>query len=752
MDQGFIEPAPQPVMPQQINVPGYYSQPTQLQPDQAVLTPTPQQSMGIRALNLITNQGQQAPSEVAGQAGIRGLIGASQLPVVKEGLELADLIEQHRQSELSKISDEPLVKGKYAGLFKDMNMRNISDMAGQYFDFPLAAGTIAGKVAPFHTKLGQFSNAPGFEKLPYSKGPDAIKQQLSSMARKGKLSQTEVNQVMSAIPEGTTLTPDDLRGYIDNHGVQVEVKRFGGDGGDAARALYEAEFPDKNWDNAGWTVQNSWRNEAQRNNPPNPTTYSDLTLPGGSNYREHVLTLPVKERPNSHFDERPNSHFDEWQKAELERAHKELNDFMVESGELPYDTPDFSDANVREEYTGVIEAGYWDDYAEQFPDVLDTPYQHPHWENIDNPAVHVRMDDRMIDGERTLFVTEVQSDMAAHNAGVVAAPKARKALQAFEAKLHGKYHVPMSDDMESVLLSVVKEADKHATSGSTAWMNIPHDRRVFLAEGEARRRGLIIDPREIHRATEPYTGGQQWRKSMSSSEAKQHTELLEAYTKTKQYEGMDAVPMPFDDGKWQDLAVQHILQEAADGDYARIAIITDAQRKSIGGLETYKGDMYAGSPSMQRRKDLNPDDPDYFEAKARSGGQGKYEKKTMDLGVIAEKLQKHAQKFDSGVSVGGGAGADDGNVFYKGSGSVDELMELVGNDEMLVSADGALKDGLEVVRTNDGYNLRDTSARGASDNPALTVTPTLRDNLKKTGQAIAGVGGLAVMQDQEHIQ
>ena len=58
---------------------------------------------------------------------------------------------------------------------------------------------------------------------------------------------------------------------------------------------------------------------------------------------------------------------------------------------------------------------------------------------------------------------------------------------------------------------------------------------------------------------------------------------------------------------------------------------------------------------------------------------------------------------------------------------------------------GALWDEYDRVIDERGAMPHD-SVQG--DNPLLTVTPALRENLKRTGQAIAGIGALSVMQPQ----
>jgi hypothetical protein len=107
------------------------------------------------------------------------------------------------------------------------------------------------------------------------------------------------------------------------------------------------------------------------------TKFSSYTLPGGENYREIVLTLPVKP---------------------LEGATINKTD----SGYWRVTYKDGDTAMFRTEKEALDGLGGYDNY------------QSSHWDEA-NPLAHLRVSDRVTDGKKTLLVDEVQSDW--HQAG-----------------------------------------------------------------------------------------------------------------------------------------------------------------------------------------------------------------------------------------------------------------------------------------------------------------------------------------------
>jgi hypothetical protein len=110
------------------------------------------------------------------------------------------------------------------------------------------------------------------------------------------------------------------------------------------------------------------------------TKFKDYTLPNGENYREVLLTLPEKPSP--------------------------FNTFVSEMGEkYGRDTPrnEWS-ANDNSTYNSLLKNSVKE----------EQPFRSGHFDQP-NILAHMRVNDRTIDGKKTLFVEEIQSDW--HQAG-----------------------------------------------------------------------------------------------------------------------------------------------------------------------------------------------------------------------------------------------------------------------------------------------------------------------------------------------
>lgn len=108
-------------------------------------------------------------------------------------------------------------------------------------------------------------------------------------------------------------------------------------------------------------------------NKDSAVAYSDYQLPGGTNYNELLLTLPARKDP-------------------VKEAR--YQDLIKKNDEKPLPENEMKELNEI-----IEEAG---------------GYNSPHWDEP-NVLAHVRFNDRTINGKKTLFLEEVQSDW--HQAG-----------------------------------------------------------------------------------------------------------------------------------------------------------------------------------------------------------------------------------------------------------------------------------------------------------------------------------------------
>jgi len=168
-----------------------------------------------------------------------------------------------------------------------------------------------------------------------------------------------------------------------------------------------------------------------------PTKYDKFQLPGGENYRELLLTLPNKGKPELNIAQEQASNLSR-QTADLMSEWKNLSEQMP------------GDPKVVALYQRVAESRKLRDQAENQVYALkkqigEKTYQSTHFDEP-NILAHMRVNDRVdAEGKKMLLIEEVQSDW--HQAGRergYASPEANKAKQAFadySNELADKYNV-----------------------------------------------------------------------------------------------------------------------------------------------------------------------------------------------------------------------------------------------------------------------------------------------------------------------
>lgn len=282
-----------------------------------------------------------------------------------------------------------------------------------------AQGLIASaKRAPFYSALQKSVEGLSTKAAPAAGWRDAIK----GLVAKGQVKQDEVE--WSGVNEwlalqGAKVTREQVVDYLKSNGVQVEETTLGGkrlngreledklfawaEGRDGNTAmLIEAGEP---WDQVRRSAekygdqdvldlldQNAVASKGSRD-----TKYGGYTLPGGENYREVLLTLPLSERNAKGT-------------AEAKRLMDQADDLDRQSmaaWQRTGDPAEFQRLNneareLRRRATAAEKAG----------DDATFKYQSNHWDQP-NVLAHIRLNDRTdADGKRVLFVEEIQSDWA----------------------------------------------------------------------------------------------------------------------------------------------------------------------------------------------------------------------------------------------------------------------------------------------------------------------------------------------------
>jgi len=175
-------------------------------------------------------------------------------------------------------------------------------------------------------------------------------------------------------------TPEVMRIVTQNAGMADNATLLALDNDYAAYKEITTRFPELG-DNPDWAEVVLNDVTGTFGNLPNLPKYANWQLPGGENYREILLTLPAK---NPEFDP-----------ADLSRLTELSNKTRTDAETAEYRAlASRYDASLRGETTPEYRSSHFDQ-----PNIL----------------AHMRVNDRVVDGKKTLFIEEIQSDW--HQAG-----------------------------------------------------------------------------------------------------------------------------------------------------------------------------------------------------------------------------------------------------------------------------------------------------------------------------------------------
>jgi hypothetical protein len=238
-------------------------------------------------------------------------------------------------------------------------------------------------------------------------GPDALRMLQNNGISQDELKWTGLDDYL---PTAGRVTPQEIKNFIAQNGIRVEEVHKGEldpitlasvrrQRSTAIDELADAkrEIEEKGWTEERWgKVQDATRKMHEARNElsrleaqAGSVKYSGWQEPGGENYRELLLTLPVRDTPSS-WTTKVNQ-------EETDHAGREMRDIVDASG------------NTRATLPSEEVGAYLRHEAQQERNG-QTPFRTPHW-NEPNVVTHVRMNDRTTpDGKRLLHLEEIQSD------------------------------------------------------------------------------------------------------------------------------------------------------------------------------------------------------------------------------------------------------------------------------------------------------------------------------------------------------
>jgi hypothetical protein len=190
-----------------------------------------------------------------------------------------------------------------------------------------------------------------------------------------------------------TVTKQEVQDYITANKPDVQETILGG--GADIRAKADIDYSE------GRLTRNEYNQILETSGKP--SKFSKYTIPGGENYREILLTLPVKPT-GTRFEVRPRKTSGE--SAIFDTETNQLIAFGADEG--MYRQAD----RLNRELSGT------------------QLYRSSHYEQP-NILTHLRANDRVIDGKKALFIEEIQSDW--HQAGRKKGygPKMEKSVEAY---------------------------------------------------------------------------------------------------------------------------------------------------------------------------------------------------------------------------------------------------------------------------------------------------------------------------------
>lgn len=456
--------------------------------------------------------------------------------------------------------------------------------------------------------------------------------------------------------QGKQVTKAEVVEFLKQGGVKVEEVQKGGagsvsqamreylrDGGydqpDSANAWLaqarDAELSAKQWqrngdktkaqqlfDLADEANEMAERLETDSGNVHGATKYSQYQLPGGENYREVLLTLPIKSggdpakwnavlvRERSPITGKPEFEVRDEGGNPVTRVHTAIN---------------------AEEALKIAARG-----REVGQTVAPNTYRSPHWDEP-NVLAHIRLNDRIdAQGRRVLFVEEVQSDWAQQGKRVGFKTPADEAAiaegKAKYAELKKQYDEleKQRDVARDVVTKEARRLLKETHPGLYEYADILRHRD---------REALTTKYRELQKSDEAFQAAKADEARIGQEQTKLYEQMSaaeapEQASRTK----IPAAPFVGKTDAWTALAIKRIAKMAADEGYDRVAFVNGEQSAA----------RYDLSKQIDRIDHSKNSDGTY-NLSAIKNGEEVFSKEDMKPGEIEDHVGKEvAQKIING--------------------------------------------------------------------------------------------------------
>jgi len=312
--------------------------------------------------------------------------------------------------------------------------------------------------------------------------------------------------------EGKSVSKEQMQDWVNNHKVEIkEVKKGNKDLSDPE---YEAGMRDEYENQFGHPPENTvdlmdWMEDTGMSD----TKFGSYQLPGAENYREVLFTLPSKTADRV-------GAMDRYAKLTNEADRRNLTD--AEHAEMVDLERVLSGQPAGSSYGGDYRSSHWDE-----PNVL----------------AHTRLNDRVIDGKKSLHVEEIQSDW--HQEG-------RKKGYKEDVPTKEEIHAARDDasaarvDLGSHILEKAKQAGVDLDDSG---MSLIH--KIEAGELPANKVPWWLDTPEYHAIAKEYKDA--WDKQGA---------LI------KKTQGVPDAPFKT---TWPDLVLKRLIREASEKGYDQIS-------------------------------------------------------------------------------------------------------------------------------------------------------------------------------------
>lgn len=300
----------------------------------------------------------------------------------------------------------------------------------------------------------------------------------------------------------------------------------------------------------------------------------ELVLPGGKNYREILLKLPISKSDN--LLQLENRAYDlSKQVTDLREQYRILAEIDPKSVET------FNTFQQLKQLTKEKEKADFD-FREARAEEAGKNYESTHWPGDPNTLAHMRMQDMTLGGKKTLVIEEIQSDwhQQGREKGYMVPPK----VDLYKPK---KLETNYSDFFDR---GEVRGDDDRLVGQINKTKNNKFDAEIILQQNQGHNLGQFNTKEEafdaikntklyVHRKAGEFGMGEYDAFFLNKEDA----------LKSSKMSGVPDAPFKKD---WYQLAIKRLMKYAADNDYDQVALVGPEEQIRRGSLSTYIDGLY----------------------------------------------------------------------------------------------------------------------------------------------------------------